>query len=532
MKSIFYLVRCQLKNSLRQLLRHPAQLISYLLVIALILFSFVLNGANEQALPTQPDLRLLQDLYFFALLVALMLILRSGIKSGSTFFTMPDVNLLFVSPVRPNQILCYGLVKQMTSMALMVVLLMLYAPMLMGMFSLSVLQVFLLVIGLAFLLVLAQILSMLMYNASNGNPTRRRAFSAVLYAASALPVLYAGIGALQSDNVYQGLLNAAASPVLNVFPVAGWIRGAVFGVFTGDFMQLGIYVALLLALTVAGVILLVRGNPDYYEDVLQSTEVAYERAEEIKENPQGSGMEQFSRRKFKKKGGFHHGWGASTFFYRQLCEIRRKSRLGFITTSTVLIVLIGFGMAVFMQRAKGDPMDAESIFQSIMITQIYLLYFFQVTGDWITELKKPYVYLVPASSFSKLIWTSVTTLAKPLIDGFLAFTVLWLYLRVNPAVWLCAIVMYVCFGFLFTATNILFFRWLGKVATKGFLALLQLIVLLILMIPGLVLLLVAFVLVQLPWYLAGLAFAFGNALVAVGIYAACRNVLDAPDVAG
>lgn len=532
MKSILYLTVCQLKNSLRQMLRRPAQLISYLLVVALILFSVIFSGGGERALPTQSDLRLLQSLYLLVLMVVLMLILRSGIKSGSTFFTMPDVNLLFVSPVRPNQILCYGLVKQMTSMAFMVVLLMLYAPMLMGMFSLSVVQVLLLVIGLAFLLVLSQILSMLLYNASNGRPALRKAFSAALYALAALPVLYTALGALRSDDVFQGLLSTAASPVLNAFPVAGWVRGAVLGAITGDSAQLGIYAALLLALTAAGVILLVRGDPDYYEDVLQSTEVAYQKVEEIRENPQGGGLERLSGRKFKKKGGFHHGWGANTFFYKQLCEMRRKGRLGFITTSTVIIVLVGLGMAIFMQRAKGDPMSAESIFQSILITQIYLLYFFQAAGDWISELKKPYVYLVPASSFSKLIWASATTLVKPLMDGFLAFTALWVYLRVNPAIWLSAVIIYVCFGFLFTATNILFFRWLGKVATKGFLALLQMIVLVILMVPGAAMMLIASVAVQLPWYLCGVAFALGNALVAAGVYAGCRNVLDAPDAAG
>ena len=90
--------------------------------------------------------------------------------------------------------------------------------------------------------------------------------------------------------------------------------------------------------------------------------------------------------------------------------------------------------------------------------------------------------------------------------------------------------MYASFGCLFTSTSILFFRLFGQPAPKGLLAFLQLLILLVLAIPGGVLALIAIVALQLPWYLAGIAFSVGCILVTLGIYAACHNILEAPEM--
>ena len=70
---------------------------------------------------------------------------------------------------------------------------------------------------------------------------------------------------------------------------------------------MSLYTALILVLTVASVVLLVKGNPDYYEDVLQSTEVTYEAMQEKKANENGAGLARFRNRHAVKKGGFRMG---------------------------------------------------------------------------------------------------------------------------------------------------------------------------------------------------------------------------------
>lgn len=531
MKSISYLMVIQAKNSLKNLMRHPLKLLSYIFVIVLIGVSvFLKQDSSVQA--TITDSQMLQGIYFFILLGLMVMILISGLKSGSTFFNMPDVNLLFVSPLRPNLILAYGLVKQMGSLLFMIVLLMLYSPMLMNLFNLTPGQVFVLIVGLAVLLVISQILSMLLYNVINGSLARRKMLSYIIYAVTALPAVYIAASALMSEDIYQAALQAAASPLLNLFPVAGWFRGAIFGLILGEAGQALFYTVLLLLLVVASIFALVKGNPDYYEDVLQSTEATYNLLQAKKEN-ENLGLSVIRNRGAVKKAGFRGGWGASTLFYKHLCEMQRRNRLGFLTTSTLLILLIAMGMAVFierMARGDGEPRDVETMFATILSTEIYLLYFFQISADWVNELKKPYIYLIPTSSLSRLVWASATTLIKPLFDAVITFTILGLYLQVNPIIIICGILMYTGFAWLFTATSILFFRLFGQPVTKGLLAFLQLICLVVLAIPGGIIALAALTLLELPWYFAGLGFALGSILVTLGVYATCHNILEAPEM--
>lgn len=531
MKSISYLMVTQAKNSLKNLLHHPLKLLSYLFVIALIGMSVFFRKDSAEAI-TITDSQMIQGIYFFVLLGLMVMIIISGLKSGSTFFNMPDVNLLFVSPLRPNLILAYGLVKQMSSLLLMIVFLMLYSPMLMNLFALTPGQVFVMIVGLAVLLVLSQILSMLLYNVINGSPSRRKILSYVIYAVTALPAIYIAAIALLSQDVYHAALQAAASPLLNGFPVAGWFRGAIFGLILGDEGQAVLYTALLVVLAVVSVIILVKGNPDYYEDVLQSTEKVYTMQQAKKEND-NIGLSVVRNRGAVKKAAFRGGWGSSTLFYKHLFEMRRRNRLGFLTTSTLLILLIAMGMALFIERtARGDgePRHAETMFATILSTEIYLLYFFQISADWVNELKKPYIYLIPTSSLSRLVWASATTLIKPLFDAAITFTILGLYLQVNPIIILSGIIMYTSFAWLFTATSILFFRLFGQPAVKGLLAFLQLICLVVLAIPGGIVAWIAMILLDLPWYFAGVGFAVGSILVTLGVYIACHNILEAPEM--
>lgn len=531
MKSISYLMLVQAKNSLKNMIRHPLKLISYLLIIVLIGASVLIKQDAALKITTTGS-QMIQGIYFFVLLALMVMVIISGLKSGSTFFNMPDVNLLFVSPLRPNLILAYGLVKQMGSLLLMIVLLMLYSPMLVNMFGLTPGQVFLMIVGLAVLLVLSQILSMLLYNVINGNLVRRKILSYVIYGITALPAIYIAASAFLSEDLYNAALQAAASPLLNGFPVVGWFRGAVFGLILGDGGQAVLYTVLLAVLAVVSVIILVKGNPDYYEDVLQSTEKVYTMQQAKKEN-ENLGLTMIRNRGAVKKAGFRGGWGSSTLFYKHLCEMQRRNRLGFLTTSTLLILLIAMGMAIFierMARGDGEPRNVETMFATILSTEIYLLYFFQISADWVNELKKPYVYLIPTSSLSRLVWASATTLIKPLFDAVITFTVLGLYLQVNPIIVICGILMYTGFAWLFTATSILFFRLFGQPVTKGLLAFLQIICLVVLAIPGGIIALVALTLLELPWYFAGLGFALGSILVTLGVYAACHNILEAPEM--
>ena len=535
MNSLGYLLRTQAKNTILNMFRHPAKLISYVVIVGFIVFSVFLEKDSSGATQGAMDTRLLQGIYFVILVFLLDISLLSGVKSGSTFFSMPDVNLLFVSPIKPNLILSYGLMKQMSSMLLMVLFLMFYSPLLIKNFGLTVLQVFHLALGLAAVLILAQFLSMLLYNYCNGNSFRRNGTRAAIYVATILLVGYVGLSCIQNGGSFEGVLQAVSSPILEKIPVVGWVKGAVFADVAGHLTQLWIYWGLSFLLGAISLVMLIKGSPDYYEDVLQSTETSYQASQVLKEAKDGSHSVSFQikRKTPIKKDGLGGGFGANVFFYKHLCEIRRRNRLGLLTTSTIFIVLIGLAAAYFIQRmaqSEGDFVEPQTLFGIVLIIQVYLLFFFHAAGDWAMELKRPYIYLVPASSFSKLLWVSMTTLVKPVIDGALAFTVLWLYLKPNFMVLLSAVLIYGSCSFLFTAAGVLFCRIFGQPTPKGLLMMVYFLLLFLLALPGGAITLGLSLVADLSWYSAGLVFAVINVLVLLGTFAVCRNVLESAEL--
>lgn len=114
MSSIAFILRKSLKNNILELLRHPGKLVAYLFVAACLLVSALsMVFSPQEELPEFLDLRILQGIYFALLMFIVMINLIKGVDSGSTFFSMGDVNMLFISPISPKKILVYGLMKQM-----------------------------------------------------------------------------------------------------------------------------------------------------------------------------------------------------------------------------------------------------------------------------------------------------------------------------------------------------------------------------------------------------------------------------------
>lgn len=110
----------------------------------------------------------------------------------------------------------------------------------------------------------------------------------------------------------------------------------------------------------------------------------------------------------------------------------------------------------------------------------YILFFLNAAGAWMQELMKPYIYLVPASGFTKLVWAAMSTMLKPVVDGVIVFAILGIYAQANPLTVLLCILVYASMGVLYIAGSVLSDRILGTVANKGLIMILYMLILLLL----------------------------------------------------
>lgn len=527
MKAILFLIRKELKNALLEMVRHPARLLLNLGVIALLVFT-LLNGSEREQRGGYLDFRILHGLYLGLMLLIGLPSLLSGLKSGATFFKMSDVNFLFVSPISPKKILAYGLVKQMASTLLMMLFLLFYSGMASSAFGVTAWQVFALVAGIALLVFTMQVAALLVYSFTSGNAARSNAVKAAVYLVPGAAVVIVLLRFLSGGSDLEALLAAVSSPYLAWLPVFGWVKGLAFAVLLSDWTQMLVFGALTLLALGGGIFLFAKSDADYYEDVLESTETAFELQKSVKE---GRAFQRRSARPVKVRDtGMNRGWGANTFFFKHLRQNSRKSRVPILGVSSLVLLAGNFILAVVLRgigSTEGDPMPTGILMAICLLASAYLQFFFSAAGDWSMELTKPYIYLVPESPFSKLLWASLSTLLKPAADSVLVFVPLGVFVHANPLTTVLCVLVYATTGFVFTAGNILSQRVLGRASNKGLLMIAYMMMMALLFAPGVGASLLVYSLAgDLPGIVIGMPLVFSNILVSLGVYAACRNVLS------
>lgn len=535
MNAMLYMLRKEWKNRLLALFRHPGKLIVYILLALLLVNSVVSVAlAPPRDMSGYMDIRILHGAYFAVLLLFTVPVLLNALQKGTTFFGMCDVNLLFVSPISPKKILAYGLIKQMGRTLLMMFFFLFYGALMAQTFGIVWTDTLALVLGAAVALFSVQVLSLLMYNFTNGNPARVRAAKAVLYVYLGAIAAIVLLEFTQGGSSIESLLAGVSSPKLEYLPLLGWIKGACFAFISGDMARLGLFAGLTVLAVAACVLVFVRGNVDYYEDVLQSTESAQEQRDAVKQAV-NSGMMTTNtgkKRKYKvRKTGLGGGWGANAFFYKHMCEARRKSRIPFVDSSTLTLLLTNLGLAfIFMHIWSDNEGGMPPGFLMIISAALscYILFFMNATGAWMQELLKPYIYLVPAGGFAKLVWAAASTMLKPVVDGVIVFAALGVYAQANPLTVLLCILVYASMGVLYIAGSVLSDRILGTVANKGLIMMLYMVILVLLVLPGVGLSLVLLVTMGnfLPAIVIGMPVVLWNLAVSAGIFVLCRNTLE------
>jgi hypothetical protein len=322
MNSLMYLLFCSLKNSLRETVHKPVRLIFYLLAIFLIGSSVFVNALTKRDPAEFKDIHLLGGIFFALVTMFLFVSLNRAFKSGGSLFQMSDVNLLFVSPIAPQKILIYGVIQFIKS-ALIAGLFILFQGSTLGQIFGTGFSSLLLIAGLfALCFCLLEIIAILIYSVTNGNPLRRR----IVKAAVALVFLPLAITAftafIHEGDTAAALLHVCKSASFQMIPVSGWGAASLVAFIKGHWLTGGLFLALTVVAITGSLVLLFRLKSDYYEDVLVATESAFEKKRAIAEGNLGLAAASGQKIRVAKTGLF--GFGARALFGKHLRETFRR----------------------------------------------------------------------------------------------------------------------------------------------------------------------------------------------------------------
>ena len=518
MRALTYLLLTKLKNNLIQLLKSPAKLI-YTIFMTACLAIVVIAGSMSD---TQTTEQLMDREYLIGGILAVyalmfLLSINSGFHSGATIFRMPDVNLLFVGPYHPRTLLIYGVFQQLGTTLFAGVFLVFQYAWLHNAFGVTPLDMLFIMIGYVVVLFVAQLLSMIIYCLTNDNDVLKKVVKAVVY----LPVLafvgYYFITGVMNDNLSIKILaDMGDSKAGSWLPVYGWVTTLVKGALLADTALIVIGAIVSVITVVAVMLLLCVIRMDYYEDVLQTTEAAYASVTAAKE---GRVQEAAPRNVKVGKVGIGKGFGANAFYYKHLIE-NRRGKILILPTLTLVFCACGIVAAFFLKEVGLFPILAFMVYMKM----------FTIGMDRLPrELLKPYIYMVPESSFKKLLFCMLEAFPGYIAEAVLLYVPAGLITGTSvPEIVLFAVVS-VSFCFMFICGNLFVERIFGAFTSKMLLITIYMLVLILLSAPGIILGCVfafeVFVIISETFTIL-FFMAICNVLLALAMIFASRNVLE------
>ncbi len=530
MKAILYMLVHSLKNAVIDVLRHPARGIVYLFLIVSVAYGAVSGFTMSAEIDTIGDMRILSGAYLAILYFVSIPVMLKGLSMGARFFSQSDVSNIFVAPISEKKILIYGIGRQLTTVLFLVFCFLSYGSIAMRYFNISVSSAVFLIVGLLCMLVFVQLMTILIFCICNGHRIRSAIVKSLIYF---LPVYALGAALIHlftNGFTYENFLQAISLPIFEYVPIIGWIHALIFGIMQNSTATVILYGSLLLVMAVLAVVVLCVSKLDYYEDVLQKTENYFEAVNAYREGKVTDSMMMGNKKVKLRKMGLNHGWGATAFFFKHNREGFRRSRFPLFNINTVVLLCVSLLIAFGMKTAIADIVPTLIVLSVVVITS-YIQFFFSTAGDWVKELNKPYIYLVPDSGVKKLIMASMTTLIKPLTDATVAFGILGIVISANIFDIITAVLVYASFGSVYLVSNIMTQRIVGLNGSRGIFITFYMGFILVMLVPGiaggiLALTQLSGTYSELSATIMGIPVFAWNTFISLIIFLLCKNLLN------
>ncbi len=470
---LIYILLTRFKNKLLSIVKKPSQLIVMLLLI--FFFGVSIIGGNAGSVTSY--VRSTEELMSICLVVfgiSFVLTGYSGISKGASLFSMSDVNLLFSSPISPISNLIYGLVQQMSTSLLLGFFILFQYSTIHNIYGMGV--DFLIVTFLMYALVSfsGQLTAMVIYILTSHDDKKRSILKYSFIGIFALAVAAIFLKALTlGGDMLESLVIVSNEFAVGLFPVAGWAKMIMSGIFTENNPLYIILGLTLTALYIIVMVVLVKvKQADYYEDVLKATEVSFSAITAKKE---GKMVEAVPQNIKVGKIGIGKGAGSDVFYFKHKLESRRAKSFIFDVTTLVYMAVICVFAFIFKNQGLA-PIFAMSI---------YMQMFSVALGRWVKELLMPYVYLIPESPMKKL-WNCLKeSFVKITAEAVVLFLIIGVIMEMEPLEIFGAVVIRISCGILFTGTNLFCERFFGGINIKSITILLYFLTSMIFAIPAL-----------------------------------------------
>ncbi|MCX7884218.1 MAG: putative ABC exporter domain-containing protein [Caloramator sp.] len=417
MQGIVYLLKTTFINYFKRFKKQPQKAIGPFFVVFWF-FIIILSYKSKKSTG------IFRFEYFMVIsliyILAIMLYaLYNGTKKLSSNFEMNDVNLLFVSPIKPQTILLYGIVKKLWAEIFAMFYIIVQIPNFIRNASIPILNVVILIVSVIFYqAVFCNLLKLFIFslNTKFKKLGERIRFSIKLFIGLAAVFL---IYVFVKGNVLLFINSLVKVITYNKFigyiPVFGWMREILYYSIKGINFYFWMNIFLFVLTSIIMLYIIYNLNLDYYEDVLTGAEqlTNIKNISKNKEQYVSNNKNIFTKSFKKKELNLKNAYGAKVLFYKHINEYVKRSPIFFINIYSIILFLASVILGIF---AKG--VDVKIIF---LASSVLLIFSAGMAGKIFTEIYSHFIFMIPDTPQRKLIYGTASSLVKSFSDSILLF---------------------------------------------------------------------------------------------------------------
>jgi len=432
----------KLINYIVEIRRTPKKLISYFLFLAwiclILIPQFESNKKSSLALQMNPTtIHVILGIYTLLISALIFNTLFSSLKKLSYTFSMGDVNLLFPSPLEPQRILFWSMLKKIPASLLQTMLPILFlTPALLGL-GLGTQGIFFIYVSFVSLALLLSPLAFLVFLLSVRYQREWRVRSTLV--CSVLWLVGSWLWQVRGSNSVQDLLTGYQAVGIWQFPVVGWILRFAYAGFNGASSDTyGGLMGIVLTLGLVNVAVY-RLAKDYYEDVLGHAE-KMDRARKRARSGRPQFSQVFAKFGRKNKVAVQGTYAESkAFLFKQIVNYRSTGFNEYLGLLAPLALAAGLVVGFLISlKSTTDPSSGLFTINGVIV---YMLILTSSASPVSAELALPYIYVLPGAFYKKVLALNALPVLRFAINIFLLNLSYTLMAKGDEKVWVTAVII-------------------------------------------------------------------------------------------
>lgn len=398
---------------------------------------------------TPDEVRLGVDGVASIIIIALLLLnFVAADKNGSAIFTMPDVNLLFKAPMKPQSVLLFKLTTQILITVLSFIYIIFQVPLLTVSLGLGAFSAISIILGFIILFVYGKLLNVFVYTLCSTKEKLKRYVRPTAIVIVLVTLLPIALEYAASRDLWGATLTHLSRRFTLYMPVFGWIKGMVVYAVEGKYL----FSVLNFIVSVLGIVGAVFGiwrmKADFYEDAMAKSE---ETAAVTAAVNDGTSIKRNKDRAEKiKRDGLNFGSGANMFFCKAFYNRFRFAYFKIFTKTSIFYLVLATGLALILRFAAG----IES-FLAVGITISALVFFRSLGNPLANDMEKPYLVTVPSSAHEKVFFSLISGTLDVALDTLPALIISGIVMSCEPWLILCFWILAIAVDFY--SSNVMLF---------------------------------------------------------------------------